>query len=99
MCGPVLGSPAMTLSRTLERLRARTQEGATPPAVCIFDLDSTLYSTQERNMAILREYVARPEAPAQLRAIVDSLDASCMNWNPMEDVYERGFTDERGQQS
>jgi phosphoglycolate phosphatase-like HAD superfamily hydrolase len=89
----------MSLSRTLERIRAYASTGPAAPAVCIFDLDSTLYSTQERNLAILREYVARPEAPATLRQIVDALDASCMNWNPMEDVYERGFTDERGQRA
>ena len=89
----------MPLSRTLERFRAHATAGQSPAAVCIFDLDSTLYSTQERNIAILREYVARPEAPAELRQIVESLDAAEMNWNPMEDVYERGFTDARGQKA
>ena len=83
----------MPLSSTLERFRAHTQAGQTPPAVSIFDLDSTLYSTQERNLAILREYVARAEAPAELRRIVEAIDASHMKWNPMEDVHERGFTD------
>jgi hypothetical protein len=85
----------MPLWKTLERIRAHARAGAQPPAVSIFDLDSTLFSTQERNLAILREYCGRAGAPAQLRDIVDGLDASCMNFNPMADVYERGFTDER----
>lgn len=95
----MLAFAPMSLSRTLERFRAHASAGKTPAAVCIFDLDSTLYSTQERNLAILREYVALAEAPETLRQIVDALDASEMNWNPMEDVYERGFTDARGQKA
>ncbi len=89
----------MPLSRTLERFREHTRAGTLPAAVSVFDLDSTLYSTQERNLAILREYVARDEAPGILRQIVDGLEASHMKWNPMEDVYHRGFTDERGQKA
>ena len=87
----------MALQKVLERFRDHLRTGASPAPVAVFDLDSTLFSTQQRNLAILREFAAQDDTAPTLRAIVDQLDHAAMGWNPMVDVHTRGFTDERAQ--
>ena len=89
----------MHLVRVLERFHQHLSATPPPPPVAVFDLDSTLFSTCERNLAILREYAGRSEAPADLRRIVEQLEAAHMGWNPMADVHARGFTDREGQRA
>jgi len=77
------------LSRVLERIRT---ENAKKPIV-VFDLDSTLFSTQERNFAILKEFVSRDGAVPQLKLVVEKLKADDMGWNVMDDLKRHGFDD------
>jgi hypothetical protein len=70
-------------------VRAERERDAVP--VFIFDLDSTLFSTQERNHAILREFVERVGAPADFRALVERLTPDEMGWNVVDDLRKRGF--------
>jgi hypothetical protein len=76
------------LVEILERARA------TPRAVAVFDLDSTLFSTQHRNHSILLEFVAMVGAPQDLGRVVAALGAADMGWNVIEDLRRRGFTHE-----
>ncbi len=75
------------LSELLDRVHA---ERAQRP-VLIFDLDSTLFSTQHRNHAILQEFVTVVGAPDTLRAAAEKLQPSDMGWNVMDDLRGRGF--------
>lgn len=61
--------------------------------MAIFDLDSTLYSTQARNHAILHEFAAGEDGPG-LRAAAAGLEAHHMGWNPMSDLRRAGVVDE-----
>ncbi len=92
-----LGAPAATraggaivsiLGEILERARA------TPRAVMVFDLDSTLFSTQHRNHTILLEFVAIVGAPQDLARVVSSIGPGDMGWNMIDDLRRRGFTHE-----
>lgn len=75
------------LRRILEDVRRHA--GARPYVV--FDLDSTLFSTAQRNLAILREF-AEPRG-GKLWALVQSLAATDMGWNVIDDVGKRGIDD------
>jgi predicted secreted acid phosphatase len=75
------------LNRVLERVQ---RISAGHPAVVIFDLDSTLFSTQERNHAILQEFGTHPETPAELRSVLEGIEKHHMGWNIMDDLRERG---------
>lgn len=77
------------LGRLLARIQAATDRGIVP--VVLFDLDSTLFSTQERNWAILAEFVARDGLPPRLAEVVATLGPERMGWNVMEDVRVAGF--------
>lgn len=57
----------------------------------MFDLDSTLLSTAQRNLAILHEFAK--SVPAVARHI-ETLTAADMGWNVMDDLKRRGFDDE-----
>ncbi len=80
------------LSQVLAGIRAAALAGGRPP-LAVFDLDSTLLSTQQRNWAILNEFAGQPETPPALRPLVERLTASDMGWNIMEDIHRRGFED------
>jgi phosphoglycolate phosphatase-like HAD superfamily hydrolase len=72
----------MPLWRLLDRVRA------TPGALVVFDLDSTLIDTAPRHLAILREFAARPDAPARFRDLVAELTHEHMGWNPIKLLRE-----------
>ena len=57
----------------LADLIARTERDRALAPVFIFDLDSTLFSTQERNHAILREFVERIGAPPDFVNVFERL--------------------------
>lgn len=85
----------MPLHRVLERVREHRQTWlARRRPVAVFDLDSTLFSTQMRNYAILREFAARPHAPDELRRVVDRLTHEHMRWNCMDDLRTHGYVHE-----
>lgn len=62
--------------------------------VLIFDLDSTLFSTQERNHAILQEFLGEVGAPEDFRVVVEKILPADMGWNVMDDLRRRGFRHE-----
>src|SRR5262245_12320052 len=64
----------------------------TPGAVGVFDLDSTLFSTQHRNHSILKEFVAMVGAPDDLAKVVETLSPGDMGWNVIDDIRRRGFS-------
>ncbi len=74
----------------LERVRARRER----PPVMVFDLDSTLFSTQERNHAILQEFARRVGAPEDLFTLVEKIEPCQLGWNLLDDLRARGFRHE-----
>ena len=60
----------------------------------IFDLDSTLISTQHRNHVILGEFVHHVGAPADLVQVIEKILPCDMGWNVMDDLRRRGFRHE-----
>lgn len=77
------------LRRLIARIDEATVSGVVP--VVVFDLDSTLFSTQERNWAILAEFVAVEGRPPRLIEVVATLGPESMGWNVMEDLRRAGF--------
>jgi hypothetical protein len=63
-------------------------------AVVVFDLDSTLLSTQQRNHVILHEFIAQVGAPPDLHPIAARLTPADFGWNMMDDLRKRGFRHE-----
>jgi hypothetical protein len=78
------------LAELIDRVHAERERGP----VVVFDLDSTLFSTQERNHAILHEFVDHIGAPDELVALLPRLPAREMGWNVMDDLRRRGFRHE-----
>ncbi|MSP15744.1 MAG: haloacid dehalogenase-like hydrolase [Myxococcales bacterium] len=76
----------------LDRLLLRAQRE--PRSLVVFDLDSTLFSTQERNLAILHEFATAAARPDGLAAAIARLTLADMGWNVMNDLRARGFHDE-----
>jgi hypothetical protein len=73
---------------TLERLKARP--GGAPRPVAVYDLDSTLFCTGPRNLAIAHDFAAiRPK----ILPFVDRLQPETMGWNVMADLEALGFDD------
>jgi hypothetical protein len=62
--------------------------------VLVFDLDSTLISTRERNHAILEEFSRDVGAPEDLRLVLEKIQPADMGWNVMDDLRRRGFRHE-----
>jgi hypothetical protein len=62
--------------------------------ICVFDLDSTLFSTANRNLAILREFASRHggEHP-HLLDIAERMGLDDMGWNVHEDLRRFGFAE------
>lgn len=84
---------APALDRILGEVRRIAAAGAAH-AVAVFDLDSTLLSTAQRNLAILHEFGARAEATAELRQSIARLSVDDMGWNVMDDLRRYGFAHE-----
>ena len=78
----------------LEEVLIRIREHRARVPVAVFDLDSTLFSTQERNFAILQEFAGRHGAPRELGALLGRLSSADMRWNCMDDLRRHGFADE-----
>ncbi len=73
---------------TLERLRERP--AGSPRPIAVYDLDSTLFCTGPRNLAIARAFAHyRP----QLNPFIERLDPERMGWNIMTDLEGAGFSD------
>jgi haloacid dehalogenase-like hydrolase len=71
------------IERSLER-------GALP--ICVFDLDSTLFSTGPRNLQILREFLAEHgRAHPELLEAAREIGLADMGWNIHESLAARGI--------
>ncbi len=78
------------LNEVLERIEATVADGELP--VVVFDLDSTLFSTEPRNLRIINEFVeAHGEDFTGLGELVAELKLSDMGWGVAEPFLERGF--------
>jgi hypothetical protein len=85
-----MGSPR--LREVFARIDAALARQRLP--VCVFDLDSTLFSTAARNLRILRDFVAELDGrQPELAALVDALGVSDMGWNVHDDLAARGVQD------
>ncbi len=61
--------------------------------IVVFDLDSTLFSTAERNLRILHEFAEEhEEAHPILREIVATVGLEDMGWNIYESLEDRGMS-------
>lgn len=73
---------------TLHRLTSRPLDAPRP--IAVYDLDSTLFCTGPRNLAIARAFAHyRP----QIAPFLDRLDPQAMGWNIMQDLERVGFRD------
>ncbi len=81
-------SPHHPILEAIERLKTRPANAPRP--IAVYDLDSTLFCTGPRNLAIARAF---SEFRHQLRPFVDQLEPHRMGWNVMADLQELGFTD------
>lgn len=62
--------------------------------ICVFDLDSTLFSTAARNLAILREFVdSQRDRHPHLSEIGKRIGLDDMGWNVYQDLRRFGVTD------
>jgi haloacid dehalogenase-like hydrolase len=62
--------------------------------VVVFDLDSTLFSTQQRNHRILQEFAEQVGGPSDLAPTVEKMAPERMGWNVMDDLRQQGFRHE-----
>lgn len=78
------------LVEVLDRVGARVAAGQVP--VVVFDLDSTLFATAHRNLAILRDFVGTHghEFP-DLDAHVAALEPDDMGWEVLAPLRDRGY--------
>jgi len=85
-----MGSPR--LREILTRIDTALARDRLP--ICIFDLDSTLFSTAPRNLAILQEFVRENERlHPHLAAVVERIGLDDMGWNVHEDLRRFGFSE------
>lgn len=82
-------SPRHPILDALERMKTRPGGAARP--IAVYDMDSTLFCTGPRNLAIARAF---SEFRRELRPFVDRLEAHRMGWNVMADLQELGFVDQ-----
>ncbi len=80
----------MPLAAILDRIERVAAAGALP--IVVLDLDSTLFDTAERHLAILREF-ADGHADAELRALVASLRAAHMVYEVDAPLRAGGYAD------
>lgn len=80
------------LREVLMRIEATAKRGRLP--ICVFDLDSTLFSTAPRNLAILQEFIAahRGSHP-HLSDIGKRIGLDDMGWNVYQDLRRFGVED------
>jgi len=77
-----------TLTDLLQRVEAVVSDGGHP--IIVFDLDSTLFDTAGRHLAILRAFA---EQAPQIRPIVDELGLSDFGWHVHAPLRTRGVDD------
>jgi hypothetical protein len=83
---------AKALRDVLQAVERTAQAGRLP--ICVFDLDSTLFSTAPRNLAILQEFIAahRSSHP-HLSDIGKRIGLDDMGWNVYQDLRRFGVED------
>ncbi len=81
-------SPHRPILEALDRVNSRPPGASSP--IAVYDLDSTLFCTGPRNLAIARAFA---EYRHQLRPFVDQLRPDHMGWNVMADLEALGFAD------
>jgi hypothetical protein len=80
------------LNEVLPRLTHTAAKGRLP--LVVFDLDSTLFCTGARNLAILNEFVSSLSTPPRgLRELVSTLGPADMGWNVNDALRKRGVDD------
>lgn len=77
------------MSEPLRRILDDVRRHKAERPYVVFDLDSTLFSTAQRNLAILREF-AEPRGGA-LWEMVRQLGPGDMGWNVIDDLAARGY--------
>lgn len=85
-----MGTPA--LREVLTRIETTAKQGRLP--ICVFDLDSTLFSTAHRNFAILQEFIAEhTRSHPHLSDIGKRIGLDDMGWNVYQDLRRFGVED------
>lgn len=85
-----MGSPR--LREIFPRIDAALSRDRLP--IVVFDLDSTLFSTAPRNLAILREFVVENAGThPHLADVAERIGLDDMGWNVHEDLRRFGFTE------
>ena len=85
-----MGAPE--LREVLRHIERTLAAGRLP--ICVFDLDSTLFSTAPRNLAILQEFVhAHAQRHPALAEAGRRLSVADMGWNVHDDLKRSGVTD------
>lgn len=75
----------------LEAISAlKARPAGAPRPIAVYDLDSTLFCTGPRNLAIARAFA---EYRPQLRPFLARLEPAAMGWNVMQDLEAAGFGD------
>ncbi|MCY2961252.1 MAG: HAD family hydrolase [Planctomycetota bacterium] len=85
-----MGSPR--LREIFPRIDAALSRNRLP--IVVFDLDSTLFSTAPRNLAILREFVdENASMHPHLADVAERIGLDDMGWNVHEDLRRFGFSE------
>jgi hypothetical protein len=76
---------------SLDHISRRIKETKDSPSILVFDLDSTLFDTAERHLAILREFVLQhgQDYPG-IEDAVARLTPSMMGWSPIRPLQQLG---------
>lgn len=83
---------AQALRDVLARIEKTARAGRLP--ICVFDLDSTLFTTAPRNLAILQEFIAaHRSAHPHLSDIGKRIGLDDMGWNVYQDLRRFGVED------
>ncbi len=81
------------LREVLTRIDRAVEDGVLP--VVVFDLDSTLFSTEPRNLQIFREFAReRVEQYPELEPLLQSVKREHMGWNIHESLRAQGLENE-----
>lgn len=82
-----------SLRDVITAIRATAEAGELP--LVVFDLDSTLFSTGERNLRILHEFAQAQQAEhPDLRQRIADLEAEDIGWGVDDCLRDRGVEDE-----
>jgi hypothetical protein len=80
------------LARLLDETAAAAKAG---PALVIFDLDDTLFSTADRHLRILREFALAIEAKnAEAAGIIRAIQREKLMYSPVDTVKAHGLAEE-----